>query len=130
MAGIRKALLLGAALVGTTGCFEPSEEAVARLEQVKAQAEELDTAMASLEERFLGNQFRVMQWTELAERHQHVSEIACRNHGEHFSKMAAHFEKQNEKARMLKRRRNVARNNADTVLTRGGGMGGPDGVAN
>lgn len=122
MEGTRTVLLLGAVAVGATGCFEPPAEAIARLEQVKADAEELESAMSTLEERFLGNEYQVLHWSELARRHRHVSAIACENHSEHFAKMAAHFEKTNQRARMLKRRRNVA--NAKAVGR--GGMGGPD----
>jgi hypothetical protein len=101
-------LALGGVVLFGQGCFSPSEEALTRLEETKKSGEELDTAMAGLEERFLGNQHTVQLWGEMARRHGQVSEVACKNHSEHYAAMALKMEQQAEKARSLRKRRSVA----------------------
>lgn len=101
------------------GCFSPPAEAVARLAEVQAENAELDSALAGLEERFLGNQYMVQLWQELGRRHRAVSEVACKVHGNHFAAMSQHLERQTEKARALRRQKSVA----NATLSRG--MGGP-----
>ena len=88
-----------------TGCFSPSPEALARVEQAKAEGDELALAVDSLEERFLGNQANLMLWEELKRRHGQVSEIACANHTAHFNEMAKKFEQNEQKMRQARRRR-------------------------
>jgi hypothetical protein len=94
---------LAGALMGGTGCYSPPPEAVARLEEVKQQGAALEQAAEGLEERFLGNQEKVHLWSELRERHQHVSAIVVRNHSSHFDDMVRLFDAQQEKARKLHR---------------------------
>lgn len=86
------------------GCFEPSDEAVARLEETKASGEALIEKFDTLEDRFLANQATVKLYTELRERHSSVSEIACKNQNEHFAAMVTHLDKMQQKSRKLRRR--------------------------
>jgi len=90
-------------LGGLTGCFSPPPEAVARLEEVKQQGQQLEVAADGLEERFLGNQEKVHLWRELRERHQHVSAVVVQNHTSHVEDMARLAAAQQEKARKLNR---------------------------
>jgi len=92
-------VVVGAALVGGTGCFAPPPEAVARLEEVKRQSADLDVAADTLEERFLGNQAKVQLWQELQRRHKNVSQIAIANHQSHLDEMMKLYAAQQEKAR-------------------------------
>lgn len=107
MGGIRSRLwgvaVLGASLLGGTGCFSPPPEAVARLEEVKKQGAELQQATEGLEERFLGNQEKMHLWSELRERHQHVSAVVVRNQTYHYNDMVRLLTEQQEKARKLHR---------------------------
>ncbi len=122
----RTAVILIGGLVLGTGCFGPSKEAEERLAQTKRDAEELDGALASLEDRFLGNQYTVQLWSEMARRHGEVTQVACKNHSAHFAEMAEYLEKQTAKARMLKRRRTVASAKpVKAVVGSEGGIGGP-----
>src|SRR6478609_5427811 len=97
-------LFVSAALViSATGCFGPSKEAEARLAQTKADGDQLLAKFDGLEDRFIGNQANVKFYTQLAERHQQVSQVACGNNEYHFNAMVEHMERQEEKARLLKR---------------------------
>ena len=107
-------------LIGAVGCFSPPDEAVARLAEVEQENAALDDSLAALEERFLGNQYMVQMWQEMARRHQQISEVACEVHSAHFAAMSEHMEKQTEKARALKRQKSVAK----ATYSRGG-VGGP-----
>ncbi len=86
-----------------TGCFEPPPEAVARLAALKAETKEMNAALDSVEDRLLGNQARVHLWTELSTRHQQVSAVACTNADSHVQGIMANLERQQEKARRLRR---------------------------
>lgn len=92
----------------SVGCFGPSDEAKARLAETKASGDALIAKFEGLEDRFLGNQANIKLYDELRERHQSVSAIACANQNEHFAEMVSHLEKTTEKARKLRRSRNVA----------------------
>lgn len=98
-----------------TGCFSPSPESLARVEQAKAEGEELALAVDGLEERFLGNQANLMLWEELRRRHGQVSEIACDNHTAHFNEMVKKFEQNEQKARQIRRRRVAEARSAGTT---------------
>lgn len=116
---VARAGLFALALTSGVGCFSPSDEALARLAAVEEENAELDSKLAALEERFLGNQYTVQIWQELARRHKSVSEVACKVHSSHFAAMSEHIEKQTAKARALKRQKSVA----NATLSRG--IGGP-----
>lgn len=118
MGKVRAGLLLAAIAVAMTGCFSPPPEALARLEATRAAEKEMQASLDMVEERLLGNQATLKLWAEMKDRHQHVSELACKNHSAHFDAMVAHLEKNQERARGLKRRR-VAQVKAggDTVLS-------------
>jgi len=107
----------GVVLLGATGCFSPPAEALARLEQVKAEGEALENAVDSLEERFLGNQANLAMWDEMARRHRMVSEVACKNHTEHFDQMVKKIVSMEEKARTLRRRRVARTSDANGTVT-------------
>lgn len=115
---VRGVLVLSAvALLG--GCFAPPAEALARLEATKQTHKEMEASLELVEERLLGNQATLKMWGELAQRHQTVSEVACKNHSGHFDAMVAHLQKNEERARSSKRRRVAqAKDGGDTVLSR------------
>ena len=92
--------------LGAAGCQvgpAPEEEA-RRLAEIHRQGEELAQAVDTLEERMLADQANLLLWQELARRHRNVSEVVTRTQLEHFSSMVQLLEKQEEKARKLKRR--------------------------
>ncbi len=115
---IGRALAVSGFLVlGGTGCFSPPPEALARLEEVKAEGETLTAAVDGLEERFLGNQANLALWNEMARRHQSVSQVACKNHTEHFDQMVKKIASMEEKARTLRRRRVAQVDSAEGTVT-------------
>jgi hypothetical protein len=87
-----------------SACMSPPPEAAARLSEVQEQGAQLERALESLEERFLGSQSNLQMWQELARRRQSVSEVACENLAEHTKGMARNGERQEVKARNTKRR--------------------------
>jgi hypothetical protein len=96
------ALSLGA------GCIEPPPEAQARLEALQAEDAQLDAALDRMEDRLLANQARVHLWKELGERHQKVSAIHCQHADADLAAMLEFQEKQEEKARGLRRSNTMA----------------------
>jgi hypothetical protein len=117
----KRGLGLGAAVLAlalSTGCAEPPADAEARLAALEAEGREMDAALDTVEERLLGNQARVHLWQELGRRHQEVSAIHCKHADMHLAALLEHQEKQEEKARQLKKRRRVAAVDS-TVLTSG-----------
>jgi hypothetical protein len=105
------AALGGYALLGLGGA---DAEAEARLAALEAEAEQLDVALDSVEERLLGNQAQLQLWAELGRRHKQVSAVHTQRSGAHFEAMVAYMERTQEKARTLKRRRVAS---AEPVLT-------------
>jgi hypothetical protein len=110
------------ALALAAGCAEPPPEAEARLAMLEAEGTQMDAALDSVEERLLGNQAQVHLWQELARRHQEVSAIHCQHADKHLSAILQHHEKQEEKARQLRKRRRLAAMDS-TVLTSGEASG-------
>src|SRR5687767_7222315 len=106
------------ALALSAGCAEPPPDAEARLAALEAEGEKMDAALDTVEERLLGNQARVHLWQELGERHKYVSAVHCKHADANMAAMLEHQEKQEQKARKLKRRRHVAAVDA-MVLTSG-----------
>ncbi len=106
------------ALALSAGCAEPPPDAEARLAALEAEGEKMDAALDTVEERLLGNQARVHLWQELGERHKYVSAVHCKHADANMVAMLEHQEKQEQKARKLKRRRHVASVEA-VVLTSG-----------
>lgn len=105
------------ALVLSAGCAQPPPDAEARLAELEAEGQKLDEALDTVEERLLGNQARMHLWQELAERHQQVSAVHCKHAHGNVEAIIEHEERQEEKARRL-RRRHVASVDS-TVLTSG-----------
>ncbi len=119
MGGWRWAMTLMTLLMGlgTAGCFGEPPEARARLSESKREAALLTATLETMEERMLGNQATLKLWTEMKLRHGEVTAIACKNNLAHFDAMVTALDKQEQKARTIKRRRSVA--TADTSLTSG-----------
>ncbi|GEM_PF-940370 len=121
--GIRRMWLgLAMAAVGLclgTGCMSPSEEAEARLAALEAEAEEMDVVLDSVEERLLGNQAMLQTWQEMGRRHQQVTQLHCQTSDAHLMALVQHYDKQEEKARQLKRRRGTVAAVDSSVLTSG-----------
>jgi hypothetical protein len=106
------------ALALMAGCAQPPPDAEARLAALEAEGKKMDAALDTVEERLLGNQARMHLWQELGERHKSVSAVHCQHADANLAAMLEHQEKQEEKARKLKRRRHVASVDA-TMLTSG-----------
>jgi hypothetical protein len=106
------------ALALMAGCAQPPQDAEARLAALEAEGKKMDEALDNVEERLLGNQARMHLWQELGERHKYVSAVHCQHADANLAAMLEHQEKQEEKARKLKRRRHVASVDA-TLLTSG-----------
>ncbi|ADO75864.1 hypothetical protein [Stigmatella aurantiaca] len=105
------------ALSGSTGCFSPPPDAEARLLALEAEGQKMDEALDTVEERLLGSQAQVQLWQELGRRHRQVSAVHCQHADEHTTAILAHQQKQEEKARLNKRRSVAAVDTA--VLTSG-----------
>ena len=54
--------------------------------------------------RLLGNQAMLMTWQELGRRHKQVSALHCKHSDTHLEAIVKHYQKQEDKARGLKRR--------------------------
>jgi hypothetical protein len=106
------------ALALGSGCAQPPPDAEARLAELEAEGKKMDAALDTVEERLLGNQARMHLWQELGERHKYVSAIHCKHADANLAAMLEHEERQEEKARKLKRRGHVASVDA-TMLTSG-----------
>jgi hypothetical protein len=124
----KRAVSLGMAalaLSGTAGCFSPPPEAEARLAALEAEGQKMDEALDAAEERLLGNQAQVQLWQEMGRRHRQVSAVHCQHADVHTTAILAHQQKQEEKARLNKRRSVAAVDPA--VLTSGKvAQGGPN----
>lgn len=105
------------ALTLSAGCARPPPDAEARLAALEAEGQKMDEALDTVEERLLGNQARVHLWQELGERHKQVSAVHCKHAHGNVEAIIEHEERQDEKARKL-RRRHVASVDS-TVLTSG-----------
>lgn len=105
------------ALTLSAGCAQPPPDAEARLAELEAEGQKMDEALDKVEERLLGNQARMHLWQELGERHRQVSAVHCKHAHGNVEAIIEHEERQEEKARKL-RRRHVASVDS-TVLTSG-----------
>jgi hypothetical protein len=111
---------LGVAAVAlslSTGCMSPSQEAEERLAALEAEGQEMDIVLDSVEERLLGNQAMLQTWQEMGRRHQQVTQLHCQTSNSHLMALMQHYDKQEEKARQMKRRRVASVDS--TVLTSG-----------
>jgi hypothetical protein len=108
--------LAGLGGYGLLGLGGADAEADARLAALEAEAEQMDAALDSVEERLLGNQAQLQLWAELGRRHKQVSAVHTQQSGAHFEAMVAYMDRVQEKARGLKRRRVAS---AEPVLTSG-----------
>lgn len=116
-----RGMALGVAVVAlslSAGCAEPPPDAEARLAALEAEGKQMDAALDTVEDRLLGNQARMHLWQELGERHKLVSAIHCKHAHGNVEAIIEHEEKQEEKARKLKRSHSVASVDT-TVLTSG-----------
>ncbi len=100
------------------GCFSPPPEAEARLAALKRENDALNASLDTVEERLLGNQAGIHLWTELARRHQQVSAVACTVADGHLRGMAANLDRQQQKARALRRTTRVASATVSAVRAR------------
>ena len=117
----KRAMALGVAVVALSlaaGCVEPPADAEARLAALQAEGEQMDAALDQVEDRLLGNQARMHLWQELGERHKHVSAVHCQHADANLAAILEFQERQEEKARKLKRGHSVASVDS-TVLTSG-----------
>ena len=97
--------LVVAAVSLATGCATPPEDDGAqRLAALEAEGRQMDEALDTVETRLLGNQAQLMTWQELGRRHQQVSALHCQNSETHMEAILKHYQRQEEKARGLKRR--------------------------
>ena len=80
----------------------PAEER-ARREALAAEGRALELAADAVEARLLAGEARLAVWRELVDRHQQISEVACRVGDSHFQDMARLFEEQAEKGRGKRR---------------------------
>jgi hypothetical protein len=97
------------ALVGfSLGCGISPLEAKARREALEAEGRALEQAADAVEGRLLAGEVRLAVWSELAERRNQVTEVACRVGDSHFQDMARLFEEAAEKGRGLRRQRGWA----------------------
>ena len=116
----KRGMALGVAVVALSlgaGCVEPPTEAQARLAALKAEDAQLDAALDAVEDRLLTNQARVHLWKELGERHQQVSAIHCQHADANLAAMLEFQEKQEEKARSLKRSNTMASVQSAVLIT-------------
>lgn len=117
----KRAVVVAAAWVLCTGCsagLAPEEQA--RLDALEADAQAMDVALDTVEERLLGSQAMVQTWQELGRRHQQVTEIHCRHADRNMMVLLQQMERQTEKARGLKRRRVASAVFTSGVSGRGG----------
>lgn len=96
-------LALAAALLA--GCADHAAEDRARLAAIERDGQALDEAMDALEVRLLADQSRVALWSELKERHQHVSALATQNASEHLNAMVRYFARQQQRQKSARQRR-------------------------
>lgn len=117
MVGKKGWALSGVVLALAAGCAAPPPDAEARLAVLEAEGERMDAALDTVEARLLATQARMHLWQELGERHQQVSAIHCKHADANLAAMLEHREKQDQKARKLRRRRHVASANAVVLST-------------
>lgn len=96
--------LVLAAVSLATGCAEPPADGAERLAVLEVEARQMDEALDTVETRLLGNQAALMTWQELGRRHQQVSALHCQNSDTHMQAILKHYQRQEEKARNMKRR--------------------------
>src|SRR5512140_304313 len=115
----KRGVALGVAVVALSlwaGCAEPPPDAEARLAALEEEGQQMDAALDHVEDRLLGNQARMHLWQELGERHKTVSAIHCKHADANLAAILEHEERQEEKARKLKRSHSLASVDS-TVLT-------------
>jgi hypothetical protein len=71
---------------------------------LEVEARQMDEALDTVETRLLGNQAALMTWQELGRRHKQVSALHCQNSDTHMEAILKHYQRQEEKARNMKRR--------------------------
>ncbi len=106
--GVGRWGMAGVVAVVLSGCFGDPPDAARRLLEVKEETAALDQQLSTMEERLLGNQANVKLWGELRERHGQITEVTCKSNLVHFDAMVKAMDKQEQKAREIKRRRSVA----------------------
>jgi hypothetical protein len=116
-------VFIGACLLAVTGCGDSSEVEAART-QLLAERAALENALDDLQARLLVNRARVGFWTDLAERHESVSAVACASNEGHAEEMARLLQGRPEKRQGL--RRQVAARTGPIAPSRPAtGRGGP-----
>jgi hypothetical protein len=117
----KRGMALAVAVVSlalSAGCAEPPADAEARLAALEAEGQQMDAALDTVEDRLLVSQARMHLWQELGERHKRVSAVHCKHADANLAAILEHEERQEEKARKLKRSHSVASVDS-TVLTSG-----------
>ena len=104
----------GFGLLGFGGSDAQAEERLATLE---AEAQQMDAALDTVEERLLGNQAQLQLWAELGRRHKQVSQVHTQNADAHYMARLEWMERMQQKTVKKSKSRRVA--SADTVLTSG-----------
>lgn len=105
-------------LAVSTGCGQSSEDSEARLAVLEAEGKQMDRALDTVEDRLMGSQGRLAMWNELGRRHQEVSAVHCKVADAHVEAIVKHYDKQDQKARVIKQRNSMA-SAATSVLTSG-----------
>lgn len=119
--------VLAAGALVTSGCMQDGLEEAPWVADLEAEAARMDAALDNVETRLLSGRTQVTLWTELAERHRTVSEIACSNAETHMESISKHFAKTEEVLRKKKRRGRSSR--VEASLPPGNstsGVGGPE----
>lgn len=111
-------------LLGSAACAEPAALADQR-RRLDADGQQLLADLERVETRLLAAQAVQREWSELQERHQKVSAIACENVAEHVAAMELHDRRQQEKRARLRRRQlieaQVEKPHQQRVASSGGG---------
>jgi hypothetical protein len=95
-------------LVLGAGCARAPADADGRLAALEEEGRQMDEVLDGVESRLLASQANVHLWQEMSQRHRHVSALHCKSAGGHLDALAQHLERQEERARGLQRRRQVA----------------------
>jgi hypothetical protein len=94
---------LSIVIVLAVGCGVSPAEERARREALAAEGRALELAADAVEARLLAGEMRLAVWSELAARHNQISEVSCRVGDAHFQDMTRLLEEQAEKGRGKRR---------------------------
>lgn len=89
------------------GCVGAPRSTLEEARQAQDSVQALSVRLESLEDRLLANQANVHLWQELGRRRERVTEVACGTQQAHYTAMVEHLQRQEDKGRLLRRRRNA-----------------------